>query len=321
MCNAPDPPAQDLSPPSQAKMDALLPHLVQHWTHHRVTGARRPLLAGLKLTHRCNLHCRTCPFWRRPRPDLAYDAVRAALDELYRAGCRLLILEGGEPFLWRDGERGLEDVIATARSLGFARVGITTNGTLPIQTTADIVWVSVDGMKAAHEANRGPIWDTVMANVSASSHRRLFAQVTITRENWQDLSELVRFLAGRVAGVTIQFFYPFAESDDLWLPLKERSFVLQQLMALKRAGYPVTDSYRVLRALEDNSWTCHDWLIADAEPATDDSSRAVVHYGCYLKGRADVDCRRCGFAAHAELSQAYDLRPGALRTGARVFGF
>jgi hypothetical protein len=45
----------------------------------------------------------------------------------------------------------------------------------------------------------------------------------------------------------------------------------------------------------------------------------VVHYGCYLKGRAERDCRRCGFAAHAELSLAYDLSIGALQTGARVF--
>jgi MoaA/NifB/PqqE/SkfB family radical SAM enzyme len=318
-------------------MDSLLPYLVRHWTHHRLTGEQRPLLAGLKLTHRCNLRCRTCPFWRRPRPHLPFDAVQAALDELCRAGCRILLLEGGEPTLWRDGERRLEDVIAAARGRGFARVGVTTNGTLPIETTADIVWVSFDGqkcgpfygMKTAHEANRGPIWDTVLANVAASRHPKIFAQVTITRDNWREVPDLVRFLAGRVRGVTIQFFYPYAESDDLWLPWPERRQVLQELAALKRAGYSVTDSHRVLRALEDNRWHCRDWLIewpallaiADAEPASDDPAKAVVRYGCYLKGRAEADCRLCGFAAHAELSLAYDLHPGALRTGQQVFGF
>jgi MoaA/NifB/PqqE/SkfB family radical SAM enzyme len=302
-------------------MDALLPYLVRHWTRYHLTGEQRPLLAGFKLTHRCNLRCRTCPFWRRPRSHLPFDAVGAALDELYQAGCRLLLLEGGEPFLWRDEERRLEDVITAARARGFARVGVTTNGTLPIQTTADVVWVSFDGLKVAHEANRGPIWDAMMANIAASRHPKIFAQVTITRENWRDVPELVRFLAGRVRGVTIQFFYPYAESDDLWLPWPERRQVLQELAALKRAGYPVADSYRVLKGLEDNRWRCRDWLIADAEPAPDDPSRAIVHYGCYLKGRAEADCRRCGFAAHAELSLAYDLYPGALRTGEQVFGF
>ncbi|OQA43809.1 MAG: Antilisterial bacteriocin subtilosin biosynthesis protein AlbA [Chloroflexi bacterium ADurb.Bin325] len=299
-------------------MDSLPLYLAGHWARYRLTGQRRPLLAGFKLTHRCNLRCRTCPFWRRPRPDLSFDAVQAALDELYRAGCRILVLEGGEPFLWRDGERRLDDVIAAARARGFKRVGVTTNGTLPIAVAADIVWISLDGLRASHEANRGPVWDTVMANLAASKHPRIFVQMTITRENWREAPELIRLLAGRVAGVTIQFFYPFPESDDLWLPWPERRQVLRELAALKRAGYPVVDSYPVLRALEDNSWRCHDWLIADAEPG-DDPSAAVIHYGCYLKGRAAVDCRRCGFAAHAELSLAYDLNPGALLTGQRVF--
>lgn len=135
------------------------------------------------------------------------------------------------------------------------------------------------------------------------------------------MPELVRFLTGRVTGVTFQFFYPYAESDDLWLPWPERKHVLQELASLKRAGYGVLDSYRCLKALEDNDWCCHDWLIANAEPAPDNPARAAVHFGCYLKGRADADCRRCGFAAHTELSLAYDLHAGALRTGARVFGF
>lgn len=160
-------------------MDSLFPDLVRHWTRHRLTGERQPLLAGLKLTHRCNLHCRTCPFWRRPRPDLPFDAVLVALRELREAGCRLLILEGGEPFLWRDGSHGIEDVIGAARDIGFARIGVTTNGILPIETTADIVWVSLDGMQATHEANRGPVWDTIMANLAASRHPGLFSQVTI----------------------------------------------------------------------------------------------------------------------------------------------
>jgi len=198
---------------------------------------------------------------------------------------------------------------------------VTTNGALPIETTADILWVSFDSLKASHEANRGPIWEAVMTNVAASRHPRLFAQVTITRENWREAPELVRFLAGYVRGITVQFFYLYAESGDLWLPWPERRQVLRELAALKRAGYPVTDSFRVLKALEDNRWRCRDWLIADAEPAPGETGRAVVHYGCYLKGRAEADCRRCGFAAHAELSLGYDLCAGALQTGAQVFGF
>lgn len=299
----------------------MLSPLARHWITYHLTGERRPLLAGFKLTHRCNLRCRTCPFWRRPRPDVSYAGVQAALAALHAAGCRILILEGGEPFLWRDGERGLEDVVQAARTHGFARIGISTNGTQPIETSADIVWISFDGLQETHEAVRGPTWERIMANITASRHPRLLAQVTISRANWREIPELVRFLSGRVQGVTFQFFYPYQESDDLWLPWSERAQVLRDLAMLKRQDYPVFDSHRVLRDLADNRWRCHDWLIADAEPDSGDPDRAVVHYGCYLKGRAEADCRRCGFAAHAELSQAFDLYPGAIWAGQQVFRF
>ena len=130
-----------------------------------------------------------------------------------------------------------------------------------------------------------------------------------------------RQFSGQIHGVTFQFFYPYTESDDLWLPWPQRAQVLHELAALKRQGYPVLDSYRVLRYLADNRWRCHDWLIADAEPDPTAPGRAALHYGCYLKGRAEADCERCGFAAHAELSLAYDLHPGALWAGQRVFRF
>lgn len=252
---------------------------------------------------------------------MSYEAVLGALDELATAGCRLLIIEGGEPFLWRDGSRNLEDVVRAARARGFARVGISTNGTLPIETSADMVWVSIDGMQDAHEANRGPVWDRVMANLAASPHPKLLAQVTVSRINWQDVPKIVFYLAKRVQGVTVQFFYPYPDSDDLWLPWPERRWVLEQLRLLKRQGYPVVDSDRVLRDLKDNHWSCHDWLIANAEPDPEDPTRALVRFGCYLKGRAQADCSRCGFTAHAELSLAYDLHPGALWTGQQVFAF
>jgi MoaA/NifB/PqqE/SkfB family radical SAM enzyme len=35
-------------------------------------------------------------------------------------------LEGGEPFLWRDGQRRLEDIIAYAHAIGYYTVVVYT---------------------------------------------------------------------------------------------------------------------------------------------------------------------------------------------------
>jgi MoaA/NifB/PqqE/SkfB family radical SAM enzyme len=61
---------------------------------------------------------------------MTFTQAKAAMDTLYNAGVRLLILEGGKPFLWRDGEHALKDIVSQAKRLFFS-MGITTNGTSP----------------------------------------------------------------------------------------------------------------------------------------------------------------------------------------------
>jgi len=95
--------------------------------------AAHSLFASFKLTYHCNLSCGACPFHRRSGEANAHitwtDAVRA-LDELKRRGTRIVVFEGGEPFVWRDGNHGLGDLVEYAKQR-FLRVAVTTNGTLP----------------------------------------------------------------------------------------------------------------------------------------------------------------------------------------------
>jgi Fe-coproporphyrin III synthase len=289
-------------------------YFVRHNIASRILGQRRPLLAGFKLTDRCNLRCRACPFWQRAGPDMAFAQVQEALHRLHVAGVRLCILEGGEPFLWRDGPHGLEDVIESARKLFFC-TGVVTNGFMPIETRADVVWVSVDGLRESHDYNRGPTFDRVIEHIQASHHPRLLANVTINRRNWAEIPRLVEFLADKVRGITIQFYYPYPGTEDLYLPFPERKQVLDRLIELKRAGYPLADSVGALRALRDNHWRCFSWLISSVEPDVQ------ITLGCYLQNRAAVHCEQCGFAAHTEISMAYNGSPRAIQAGRAIFGF
>ena len=289
-------------------------YFVRHNLESRLLGRRRPLLAGFKLTDRCNLRCRACPFWRRGSPEMSLSGVLTALNRLHAAGVRLCILEGGEPFLWRDGPHGLEDVVAAAQKLFFC-TGVVTNGLLPIETRADVVWVSIDGLRESHNYNRGATFDRVMENVQAARHPRLLANVTINRRNWQDIPALVELLADNVRGITVQFYYPYPDTEDQSLPFPERRQVLDQLIDLKRAGYPIANSTGALRALRDNRWRCLSWLISNAEPD------GQITLGCYLKNRATAHCEQCGFAAHAEISMGFNGSLGAILAGRAIFGF
>ena len=287
-------------------------YFLKHNIISRLFQIRQPLLASFKITYRCTLKCRSCPFWKMEPLSISFHRAVEIINEFQRKGVRLLIFEGGEPFLWRDGDYRLENLVRFAKQK-FFRVGITTNGTLPIATAADVVWVSIDGLQQTHEKNRGQCFETIMANIAASSHSNILAHITINRLNHKEIPSLVEFLAGKIRGITVQFYYPFPNSDDLWLPEQDRIRVLNQLIELKRKGYPIFNSVATLEGLKKNTWKCHDWLIANADPD------GRMNIGCYLKNRAEISCEKCGFAAHTEIAKAHDWNWGAILVGQKTF--
>ena len=289
-------------------------YFLKHNINSRIFGRKQPLLASFKITYRCTLKCRSCPFWKMEPISIAFDDAIKIMDRLHQSGVRLLIFEGGEPFVWRDEKNQLEDLVKYAKSK-FFRVGITTNGTLPIVTSADVVWVSIDGLKEHHNKNRGECFDKIIANIQNSSHSQILAHITINQLNHQEIPALIKFISGKVRGITVQFYYPFPNTDDLWLTEAERIVVLNRLIDLKRQGYPIFDSISTLNGLKKNTWKCHDWLIANAEPD------GKLNIGCYLKDRAEISCEKCGFAANTEISRAYDWNFGAILVGQKTFKF
>lgn len=274
---------------------------------------QKPFLASFKINYTCNLHCQQCPFYTLPDPGLSYVEACRIIDWLYARGNRLLMFEGGEPLLWRDGEKRAHDLVAYARRLFFS-VGMTTNGTRPLDVPTDVLWVSVDGLRDTHNRLRGaPVFDQVIGNARESRHPRLYAHVTINSINAEEIPELLGFLDRIFRGITLQFYYPYDHKDELFLDFDRREHLLEELIHLKRRGVKILNSYAALRALRRNDWTCRDTLIDNANP---DGS---LQQGCYIKGRADIDCSRCGFSPHTEVSLACSGNLQAILAGCRIF--
>ena len=276
-------------------------------------GKKKPLLGGIKLTHNCNLSCIHCPFHKRKSSSLSFPQVLSSLTTLYDWGVRIIIVEGGEPFLWRDGEYDIRNVVAEAKKLFFS-VGVTTNGTFPIEIDSDVIWVSIDGLKEMHDRIRGQSFERIMANIESSSHPRIYAHVTINSLNWKEVPELVEYLSPKVKGITVQFHYPYQEVEqDLFLPSGERRKVLDDLIEMKRRGLPIADSYACLEALKNNRWRCRPWMIASVDP------NGKLTHGCYVKDRGEISCERCGFSVHTEISLAYGGVIESILVGSRIF--
>ena len=287
----------------------------------QVTLLRRkiPLLASFKLTYRCNLRCTGCPYHRRanePGAHLSWQQALEALDALQRLGCRFVIFEGGEPLLWQDGGHHFSDLAEHARSM-FRKIGVTTNGSLPLDVPTDLLWVSLDGAREQHNRRRDGSFDRALHNIRESKHRCIYIHYTLNRENIDDIPVLAEKLASEpnIRGITFQFFYPYHQGElDLALTPAERERAVRTILDLKRSGnLPVLNSCGTLKRMTTNTWNCRPWMLANVNP---DGS---LWTGCYLQQRGEIRCRSCGFTPVAEASRALALHPGALYAGRRIF--
>lgn len=292
--------------------------LLRFFLRAGVFGQRIPLIASFKLTYRCNLACRGCPFHARAGQQgshMSFPNVIRNLDALKKMGCRIVIFEGGEPLLWKDGTHSFRDIAECARR-SFLCVGATTNGTLPLDAPVDVLWVSIDGLKGTHDDLRSGSYDRIMANIRSSCHPKLFVHYTLNSRNFLEFPAAADMLCSldNVRGITVQLFYPYGRGeDDLRLLFEEREQALSSVIALKKLGYPIMNSSRCLKAMTRNTWRCRDWLLANVEPD------GTIFTGCYVKNRGAIDCTECGFTPVAESSGAYGLRPGSLMAGWKIF--
>jgi Fe-coproporphyrin III synthase len=273
----------------------------------------KPFLASFKVSYRCNLTCQQCPFFTMTDAEMTWPVALDVLDRLYQRGNRLVVFEGGEPLLWKDGNRTIHDLVRKAKK-SFLRVGMTTNGLLRLDVDTDILWVSIDGLRDTHNKLRGAdIFERVIDNIRESSHPKILAHITVNNQNCSEIPTLVEFLAPIVKGVTIQFYYPYYKKDGLFLDFEKRSNLLDELIQMKKRGFAIMNSLSALQALRANSWRCIDWLVDSANPD------GTITQGCYLRGREDIDCTRCGFSPHTEISLAWQGNLQAIQAGNKIF--
>ncbi|MDP2182152.1 MAG: radical SAM protein [Actinomycetota bacterium] len=285
-------------------MLARLRYYVPYGWHFLVTRTAGPLICGLAVTDRCNLACRECHVSNTGRPDMTWDELVDRLRSAYDRGCREAYFSGGEPMLWRDGERTLEDAIAEARRIGYFHVHVYTNGTLGLASSADLVWVSMDGLPGVFEMRRGDHFAEVERAVRDKPHAKTAVIYVIDRFTAPGVGPFLRWVRDTrlpVIGVMVYFHTPYYGIDELFLSAEERAPVIDELLALKREGLPLINSRAGLRALQRGDWPRRlpVALVADVDGESM-CCRAV-----------DAVCADCGYAACTEISEAQRLRPSA----------
>lgn len=271
---------------------------------------RIPLTASLILTDQCNLQCRHCTVSRLGYERSTFAKVTADVTTLYELGARMLVITGGEPMLWRDGNRNVADVVAFARRLGFFRVVICTNGTFPLDSNADYLWISLDGYAEQHEKLRGDVYSLVLDNIASAVHKNLFVNFTVSRINHRSFENAAEelFRNPKIRGILFLLFTPYIGCDrSLMLSPAERAVVVNRIKAIKRK-HPigVTNTFDGLESLADNRWD---------RPVT---SSVVINRGeqtgcCCRNGITDRwVCENCGCTPAIETFVLERMKPLAI---------
>ena len=285
---------------------------VPYTWHLIVLRQPRPLIYGIALTNRCNLACRGCHVANTGRPDMTWDRLVEAMRDAWSRGFRDLYFSGGEPLLWRDRGHGLDDAIAAAKRIGFFHVHVYTNGTLGLNTQADLVWVSMDGLPGTFEMRRGNHFAKVEQVVRERQHPKVAVIYVIDRNTAGGVEPFLRWVRESefpIIGVMFYFHTPYYGRDELCLTAEERAPIIDRLLQCIRGGLPVLNSRAGLLALKSGDW-----------PRRLPVARVLDVDGEYVCCRASDDvCADCGYAACTEITEFQRLRPSALIAMARYW--
>lgn len=274
----------------------------------KILRKEMPFVGALVINEKCNLKCSHCQVSNRELRDLTYEDAKRGLKIFYDMGIRSIAIGGGEPFLWEDGKRKIEDVVKLAREMRFKLIIVYTNGTFPLKISADAVFVSLDGLKETNDNLRGTSYDKIIQHIQDSKHSNLWLNFTINSKNFEEIELFCKEAQGikNIKGVMFYFHTPYYGIDELFLSLEARKSIIEKIIELKKAGFKILNSYACLRAVHNNDWErpakmCYVY------------ANNILFQCCRSVGNKEA-CDNCGYLSYAEIIHAPRLQLSSIKT-------
>jgi len=187
--------------------------------------------AEFDLTDNCNLRCKHCYHFHGKdvfkSKEVSLEVWEKRLRGLHRSGIRFLLIVGGEPAL-------RNDVLMAADKM-FPFIFVITNGTIKIPPEFhNRLFVSIDGNEKTNDSLRGKgVFSKVLKNYSGD--RRVVINMTINRENYKELIDVVKISKeNNFRGVICNIC---ATGEYMDVPLnvtrKERKIIMKELRRVK----------------------------------------------------------------------------------------
>lgn len=278
-------------------------------------GQKKPLQTVLFITNECNLECRHCCVYSKDHIiSKSYDQIKEELEYSYHLGSRFVDFEGGEPFLWKENDKNINDLILLAKKIGFFSTTVTTNAQLPISgSLADSIWISLDGIGSFHDAIRGSgAFEKLEKNITLSDHSNLHTNMVVNNVNFSNVKDTIEWVKNnpKLKSIAINLHTPFPGTETLMLSPEQRESVLNEVIKLKKMGYPIMNSVSGLRYMKKNISNKYCHLSNFIHP--DGTKRGEC------EGKTLNLCDTCGFCMSGEMRAVMNLKPDTLIAGLKL---
>ena len=294
-------------------------YLAQWFVRARFFGRKAPLQTVLFITDKCNLRCKHCSVYGsagyRQR---TFDDILGDMRYAYAQGSRFIDLEGGEPTLWREKDRTINDIIDAAKQIGFFSVTVTTNAQQDFSWIhPHSIWVSMDGVGKYHDSVRGEgTFARLEENIRRSGQKHICVNTVVNTLNCDSLDAAMEYVKNNPAieQISINFHTPYPGTEYLMIAPDKKAEIIDRIIAYKHRGYPIMNSYSGLKKMKLNALgkiqlgkECFvtNFIYPDGERSL------CVGYGT-------DQCRNCGFCMAGEMASVFHFCPDTLLSGFKL---
>ncbi|OGF65019.1 MAG: hypothetical protein A2Y62_14445 [Candidatus Fischerbacteria bacterium RBG_13_37_8] len=248
---------------------------------HGPAYVTHPMLASLYLTHRCNLACVYCsdgngtPFREKQVAELSTAEMCRVLDRIVKS-VKVLDITGGEPLLRDD----ISKILAYARKIGFRKIILNTNGTMPDRVTDVLKWVdtisiSLDSLSPErlmhlYGASEDTAWDilTTIENLSTSEYRtRVLLSMVMMPDNIEDTYDILDYCERKRISFTCSPALKGIYADESLAHSEAYRNAIDAIIARKKKGLHAVGSiayYKLIRNFE--RYQCYPMLMPVINP-------------------------------------------------------
>lgn len=258
---------------------------------------KKPILGTIILTDKCNLKCKHCAVNNINQKMYSYESILHEMYNFYNEGIRILFFCGGETLLWEDNGMNVRDLIKKAKEVGFYIVNIVTNGTIDLDIPeADIILLSIDGVRETHNYIRGDTYDTIMNNLDKANNSNICVYMAINKTNYTEVEEVGRLAKehSNIKSISFNFHTPYNGTEYLSLNKSEKKMTIDTIKKMIKNNFPVFNLYNALDVYLENNWQrpCYQCIVSE------DKKRHICGRCIENKGL----CEECGYLFAVEFS-------------------